>query len=37
MNVGLGITCTSLHTAVTEVSEYVFYCLAGMDVIQSIR
>lgn len=37
MKVGLGITCTSLHATVTEVSEYVFYCLAGMDVIQSIR
>lgn len=37
MNVGLSITCTSLHAAVTEVSEYVFYCLASMDVLQSIR
>ena len=37
MNVGLSITCTSLHAAVTEVSEYVFYCLAGMDAIQTIR
>lgn len=37
MNVGLSITCMSLHAAVTEVSEYVFYCLAGMDVIQTIR